>query len=100
MLWKPRPRLTVDKETMPDLSEEVYRYLARDWGLKDDALTDKKCAQLTQAIPNLRTSYHHNRKIPYQNPLTRRAYLAAFAPRYAYVLHNCLRKVGKAAREV
>jgi hypothetical protein len=83
-----------------DISEDVYRYLARDWGLKDDALTDTKCAQLTETIPDLRNSYHHNRRIAYHKSLIRRAYLAAFAPRYAYILHSCLRKVGKAAREL
>jgi hypothetical protein len=83
-----------------DISEDVYRYLARDWGLKDDALTDTKCAQLRNEIPRLRTAYHHNRRVTYNRPLTRRAYLAAFAPRYAYILHSCLRAVGNAAREI
>jgi len=83
-----------------DISEDIYRYLARDWGLKDDGLTDTKCAQLRKEIPKLRNSYHANRRIAYHRPLTRRAYLAAFALRYAYVLQSCLRKVGPAAREV
>src|SRR5579863_3014366 len=83
-----------------DISEDVYRYLARDWGLKDDALTDTKCNQLTEEIPRLRIAYHHNRRIAYHKPITRRAYLAAFAPRYAFILHNCLRAIGTSAREV
>lgn len=82
-----------------DISEGIFRFLARDWGLKGDALTDAKCQQLQEAIPSLRTRYHRNRRIPYHQPLTRRAYLAAFAPRYAYILHSCLRAVATKARE-
>ena len=76
-----------------DISKDIYRYLARDWGLMNDVLTLNKCSQLTLEIPQLRTAYHRNQVIGYHKPLTRRAYLAAFAARYAYVLRICLTAV-------
>jgi len=73
-----------------DIADDVYRYLAHDWGLKKEVLTDKKCEQLSDAIPVLRKSYQGTKDIPYHKEMTRRAYLAAFAPRYAYLLYHLL----------
>ncbi len=83
-----------------DIAKDVYRYLARDWGLKDASLTDKKCAQLKDGISDLRLRYHKNREIPYHDPLVRRTYLATFAPRYAYTLYHSLSKVANEAKQV
>jgi hypothetical protein len=75
-----------------DIATDIYRYLAHDWGLQGEALTDTKCAQLTAEIPVLRKGYWGEREISYRRPLTRRAYLAAFGPRYAYVLSKTLNR--------
>ena len=83
-----------------DIAESVYCYLARDWGLAKDELTETKCEQLRTSIPQLRLAYHGNRAIAYHKPTVRRAYLAAFAPRYAYVLYRSLQKVRARALEV
>lgn len=78
-------------ENMPrDISEEVYRYLARDWGQSGDVLTLAKIRQLKRDIPNLRQRYQRELRIPYHQSAMRRAYLASFAARYAYILHGCL----------
>src|SRR5688572_25075270 len=80
-----------NRKIMPhDIAESVYCYLARDWGLAQDALTEGKCEQLQTSIPELRLAYQRNRAIAYHKPTVRRAYLAAFAPRYSYVLYRCL----------
>lgn len=76
-----------------DIAQEVYRYLARDWGLATDNLTTKKLQLLKENIPTLRSAYHANRPIAYDKPIMRRAYLAAFSPRYAYILYECLEKI-------
>lgn len=83
-----------------DIAESVYCYLARDWGLAKDELTAAKCEQLRTSIPRLRLAYHGNRAIAYDKPSVRRAYLAAFAPRYAYVLYRCLQKKRATALEI
>ncbi len=83
-----------------DVAKDLYRYLARDWGLVRDALTDAKCEQLKEAIPKLRKAYYRDRKITYSKPLTRRAYLAAFAPCYSYMLYHCLALAAKEALAV
>jgi len=83
-----------------DIAESIYCYLARDWGLARDALTPGKCQQLTQQVSILRNSYNGNKPIPYHKPLTRRAYLAAFVPRYAYILYACLNKIKTHAKQV
>jgi len=83
-----------------DIAESVYCYVARDWGLVKDELTASKCEQLQASIPRLRLAYHGNRAIAYHKPTVRRAYLAAFAPRYSYVLHRSLQKVRAKALEV
>jgi|ERR1035437_5773480 hypothetical protein len=83
-----------------DIAESVYCYLARDWGLAKDELTETKCEQLRTSIPQLRLAYHGNRAIAYHKPTVRRAYLAAFAPRYAYFLYRSLQKVRARALEV
>jgi hypothetical protein len=83
-----------------DIAPDIYRYLAHDWGLQGDALTPAKCSQLEAEIPRLRNAYQRNRKIPYHDPLTRRAYLAAFGPRYAYVLYRCLNRRRAAAQAI
>lgn len=80
-----------------DITPDIYRYLAHDWGLHGDALTEVKCRQLTNEIPKLRKAYWNERGIPYHNPITRRAYLAAFGSRYAYVLYKCLNRRRAAA---
>jgi hypothetical protein len=83
-----------------DIAEDIYRYLARDWGLLTDTLTESKCRQLTREIPALRKDYYRDRKIAYHLPNVRRAYLAAFAPRYAYILYKCLNRVKRQALPV
>lgn len=83
-----------------DISEDIYRYLARDWGLKDEVLTDKKCELLRESIPDVRKAYYSDRKIAYEKPEVRRAYLAAFAPRYAYILYHALSRVKQQATQV
>jgi ADP-ribosyl-[dinitrogen reductase] hydrolase len=50
-----------------DIAESVYCYLARDWGLAKDALTETKCEQLRTSIPQLRLAYHGNRAIAYHS---------------------------------
>lgn len=80
-----------------DLAPDIYRYLAYDWGLQGDELTDSKCEQLAREIPELRKAYWGNREISYHKPLTRRAYLAAFGPRYSYVLYRALNRRKTAA---
>ena len=80
-----------------DISEDIYRYLARDWGHSDDRLSNAKIRQLKRDVPKLRESYQRDREIPYNKPTTRRAYLASFAARYAYILHGCLELVREAA---
>src|SRR6266478_8291274 len=75
-----------------DIAQDIYRYLAHDWRLKGDELTDSKCNQLRDEIPKLRKAYWRNKELPYHKPLTRRAYLAAFGPRYAYVVYRCLNR--------
>lgn len=49
-----------------DIAEDIYRYLAHDWGLMGDKLTDAKCNQLKNEIPELRNSYQRNRQISYR----------------------------------
>jgi len=83
-----------------DIAESVYRYLAREWGTASDSLSEKKCGTLTEQISILRNAYNGNRLIPYNKSLTRKAYLAAFAPRYAYILYACLSKIRARALEV
>jgi len=83
-----------------DIAEDVYRYLAHDWGLKGDKLTPNRCEQLNRAIPELRKAYWSEKGIPYDKPLIRRAYLAAFAPRYAYLLYRCLNRRRAKALEI
>jgi len=91
----------VPQLNMPhDVAESVYCYLARDWGLAKDELTVSKCEQLQTSIPDLRLAYQKNRAIAYHKPSVRRAYLAAFAPRYSYVLYRCLQKVRARALDV
>lgn len=83
-----------------DIAQDIYRYLARDWGLQTDSLTPAKYAQLGREIPELRKDYYGNRAVAYYKPLVRRAYLAAFAPRYAYTLYECLNRVKAQALQV
>jgi hypothetical protein len=83
-----------------DIAQDVYRYLARDWGLQDEKLTDKKCQLLKKYISLLRVKYQKNRKIPYHKAVVRRTYLATFAPRYAYTLYHCLSKTPLEAKQV
>lgn len=84
---------------MPDdISEDVYRYLARDWGHSEDVLRSPKIRQLKRDIPNLRERYEGERRIHYHLPAVRRAYLASFAARYAYILYGCLNLVRVQAR--
>lgn len=83
-----------------DIAPGVYRYLARDWGLQDQALTDTKCQLLKKNISILRKKYQRNREIPYHKAVVRRTYLATFAPRYAYTLYHCLSNVPNEAKQV
>jgi hypothetical protein len=73
-----------------DISEDIYRYLSRDWGHSKDTLRTPKITQLKRDIPDLRKRYEAERRIPYNRPGVRRAYLASFAARYASVLYGCL----------
>jgi hypothetical protein len=84
-----------------DIASDIYRYLARDWGLKEGTdLTAAKKLQLTREIIKLRKAYRAEKQISYHKPNTRRAYLAAFGPRYAYVLYRCLNRRRAAAKEI
>src|SRR5436190_798424 len=80
-----------------DIAPDIYRYLALDWGLQKDELTPAKCGQLTREIPELRKAYWSEHGISYHKSITRRAYLAAFGPRYAYVLYKALNRRRAAA---
>jgi hypothetical protein len=83
-----------------DIAAGIYKYLAHDWGLKGDKLTAPKCEQLKREITKLRKAYWSERGIAYDKSLTRRAYLAAFAPRYAYILYRCLNRRRTKAVEI
>lgn len=83
-----------------DIAADVYRYLAHDWGLKGNQLTPNRCEQLKREIPKLRKAYWSEKGICYYKPLVRRAYLAAFAPRYAYLLYRCLNRRRAKALEI
>jgi hypothetical protein len=83
-----------------DISEDIYRYLARDWGHSNDRLSNAKIRQLKRDVPVLRESYQRDREIPYNKAPTRRAYLASFAARYAYILYGCLELVRDAALDL
>ena len=72
-----------------DIASMVYDYIAYDWGLKG-RLTSKKCQLLSQGIVKVRNQYKNPDRVKYTSEVERRAYLAAFAPRYAYLLHELL----------
>lgn len=73
-----------------DISDDIYRYLARDWRHSSDTLSAAKIRQLKRDIPDLRKRYESDRRIPYNDPSIRRAYLASFAARYSCILYDCL----------
>src|SRR5687768_9911635 len=84
----------------PTVVDLAYCYLARDWGLMDDKLTAKKCAILRESIPSLRKSYQKERRIRYDKVSIRRAYVAAYAPRYSRLLSAALQRIKPHALEV
>src|SRR5271154_2924431 len=78
----------------------AYTYLARDWGLVDDALTATKCQILRRHISDLRSRYRKERSIPYHRISIRRAYVASYAPRYARLISSLFGKLDGKANEL
>jgi len=85
---------------VPTVVELAYRYLARDWGLADDALTPTKCRILRREIPKLRKRYKSERRIHYEQITVRRAYVASYAPRYSRLLSVSLQRIKSEALRI
>lgn len=85
-----------------DIGPDVYDFARIWWGLKSEALTDKKCEILGRSVSKWRKAYKSGSfgrlRGMYDDDAQLLGYLVAFGPRYAYTLESLLQKCPKLPR--
>lgn len=82
-----------------DIAPGVYNYCRQWWGLKATLLTRTKCEILRRSITEWRSAYWKGKlsklRSMYRSDRDLLGYLAAFAPRYAYIPYFLMKATGK-----